>query len=384
MFKNIVGYRDFHADANFNFQLNRWLPFLPESELREAAAQIEDFNDWKRVLWQYAQHAEQAQRYSEAAFYYRAVEFFLLSSDPDKMQAYEKFREYHDKADWGMEYQRVEIPYAGGALPALVIEAQGQQVDTLVVHGGFDSFAEELIHQVGSVAAHGFRVILFEGPGQGAPLKVHGMTMTPQWEKPVAAVLDHFGIEACSLMGISLGGCLATRAAAKEPRVKRVIADDVLEDFFGVLGHRMGEGKAKLLGKLLNLGARPMINRAMTRAASQDRVTAWAVDHGLHVSGAKSPFEYLQWARSMNTRDISHELTQDYLLLGAQEDHLVPLPQFYSQAGTLTRVRSFTSRLFTAADHASSHCHIGNQPLVNRVITDWLVQMLDPQRALVN
>ena len=34
-----------------------------------------------------------------------------------------------------------------------------------------------------------------------------------------------------SLMGCSLGGCLALRAAAGEPRIRRVICDDILTDF---------------------------------------------------------------------------------------------------------------------------------------------------------
>jgi pimeloyl-ACP methyl ester carboxylesterase len=45
------------------------------------------------------------------------------------------------------------------------------------------------------------------------------------------AVLDHFGLDGVTIVGISLGGGLAIRAAAHEPRVARVIADDILTDF---------------------------------------------------------------------------------------------------------------------------------------------------------
>ena len=41
--------------------------------------------------------------------------------------------------------------------------------------------------------------------------------MIHDWERAVAAVLDHFGIDSCTLMGVSLGGYLAPRAAAFEP-----------------------------------------------------------------------------------------------------------------------------------------------------------------------
>lgn len=377
MYREIVGYRNFHPDTNFNFQLNRWLPFLSEDEVRQAAAEISDFDDWKRVMWQRAEQAEAEDRFSEAAFFYRAAEFFLLSTDPDKRVAYDKFLELYAKVDWALDYRREEAPYEGAHLPAYVIEPKGQLLDTLVVHGGFDSFAQELIHQVASYAQYGFRVILFEGPGQGYPLKALGMKMSPDWHKPVGAVLDHFRLEECSLLGISLGGCLATRAAAKEPRVKRVIADDVLEDFFGCLASRLGPAKTKVLERLLNWSARNLVNRALLKASQAEPVTAWAIDHGMHVSGASDPYEYFQWARTMNTREISREVKQDYLLLGAQDDHLVPLDQFFSQASALCNVRSLTSRLFTKAEHASSHCHIGNQGLAQNVILDWLVATLE-------
>lgn len=377
MYKKIVGYRNFHADKNFNFQLNRWLPFLPEEELQEAASAISTFDDFTRVMWQYAERAETEERFANAAFFYRAAEFFMLSKDPKKKAAYDKFLENHNKADWEVQYERVEVPYANGYLPALVIEPKGDLVDTLVVHGGFDSFAEELIHQFAPISEKGFKVIMFEGPGQGFPLKEFQMPMPHAWEKPVGAVLDYFKLEECSLMGISLGGCLATRAAANESRVKRVIADDVLEDFFGCLSSRMGPSKARVVSLLMNLGAKGMVNGAMQKAAGADNVTAWAFDHGMHVSGTESPYEYIQWTQKMNTKTISHQLTQDYLLLGASEDHLIPLDQFYSQAKTLTNVRSFTGRLFTASQHASSHCHVGNQGLANRVIREWLVQTIE-------
>lgn len=377
MYKQVVGYRELHPDENFNFQLNRWLPFLPEEELREAASTISTFEDWTRVTWLYAERAEAEERYANAAFYYRAAEFFMLVEDTKKKVAYAKFLENHNKVDWDVQYKRVAVPYANGHLPALVVDPVGEFVDTLLVHGGFDSFAEELIHQVAPLSERGFRVILFEGPGQGYPLKKFNMAMTPAWEKPVGAVLDHFELEECSLLGISLGGCLATRAAANENRIKRVIADDVLEDLFGCLCNRMGRGKARVVSLLMKYHAKGMVNGALRKAARADSVTAWSVDHGMHVSGTETPYEYLLWAKEMNTKAISHQLTQDYLLLGASEDHLIPLDQFYSQAKTLTNVRSFTSRLFTAAQHASSHCHIGNQGLVNRVIAEWLLQTID-------
>ena len=40
------------------------------------------------------------------------------------------------------------------------------------------------------------------------------LPMTPHWERPVAAVLDHLRIDDVTLISISLGGCLALLRAA--------------------------------------------------------------------------------------------------------------------------------------------------------------------------
>ena len=55
--------------------------------------------------------------------------------------------------------------------------------------------------------------------------------MTPDWHRPVGAILDRLSMSDVTLVGISLGGCLAIRAAAYEPRVTRVVAFDALTDF---------------------------------------------------------------------------------------------------------------------------------------------------------
>ena len=66
----------------------------------------------------------------------------------------------------------------------------------------------------------------------------------------------------------------------------------------------------------------------------------------------------------------------------AKDDHLIPLEQLYRQVNTLVNVSFFSSRLFTAEEHASSHCHIGNQALTTRVIRDRVLQILDADRKI--
>jgi len=58
---------------------------------------------------------------------------------------------------------------------------------------GFDGSGEELYYWIGPAAAErGWNCVLFEGPGQRGALHLNpGLTLRPDYEVPVAAVLDH-------------------------------------------------------------------------------------------------------------------------------------------------------------------------------------------------
>src|SRR6185369_12003117 len=98
-----VGYRSFHPDPSINFELNRWLGALPETELLAAAPRIATLADWRRVMLELAERAE---RLRAAAFYYRAVEFFLGPDDSEKDAAYRKFVDLFYRSIAGVPHRR--------------------------------------------------------------------------------------------------------------------------------------------------------------------------------------------------------------------------------------------------------------------------------------
>jgi hypothetical protein len=102
----------------------------------------------------------------------------------------------------------------------------------------------------------------------------------------------------------------------------------------------------------------------------------WMIRQGMHVTGSRSPYEFLQKVRSLRTAAISARVTQDVLLMAGEQDHYVPLHQFYDQIKTLRNVRSLTARLFTRAEQAQNHCQIGNLALALQVIVGWLDAMM--------
>jgi pimeloyl-ACP methyl ester carboxylesterase len=169
-------------------------------------------------------------RILHAALHFRCAEFFMLASDPRKEPLRKRLITLFCEAAGVSPSARHEVAFGGLHLPAWSFPVQ-QAHGTLVVFGGFDSYIEEFFPILMSFQEKGWNVVAFEGPGQGAVLEEQRAPLIRDWHRPVTAVLDAFNFEDVTLVGISLGGCLAIRAAAFEPRVRRVVAFDVLSDF---------------------------------------------------------------------------------------------------------------------------------------------------------
>ena len=94
---------------------------------------------------------------------------------------------------------------------------------TLIAHGGFDSTLEELYTSaVAPAIERGYNCLTFEGPGQGGVIRKQKIPFRPDWEKVVTPVVDYaltnrakeIDPNRIALMGISMGGYLAARAAS--------------------------------------------------------------------------------------------------------------------------------------------------------------------------
>ncbi|MEZ4949637.1 MAG: alpha/beta hydrolase [Saprospiraceae bacterium] len=212
-----VGYHDFHSNPFFNYQLNRWysLGFTKFEEIEEAGKRIRNQKDYIEIFINLAEKAISEKRMRNAAFYLRAAEFLIPPNDARKKEIYDRFIETFDKAFWLAGFIRHEVDFNGGKLPVMYFPAQGgPRKDTLVCFGGFDSLIEEFYSIWDHFSRNGYEVYAFEGPGQGGALRNHGLTFQHNWEVPLRAVLDHFQINRCTVLGVSMGGYWAIRAAA--------------------------------------------------------------------------------------------------------------------------------------------------------------------------
>ena len=301
--------------------------------------------------------------YMRASTYQRTGEFLLPPDDPKRPGSFEKTVEYFFKGldALGVRYELLSAPYESGRLRALYMPgAQGSDSRPLIILvGGFDSILEELYPVLGKAALdRGYSVLMYEGPGQGEPLRKYGLTFTPEWEKPNAAVLDEFlrthpKPSAMVLIGMSMGGYLAPRAAAFEPRLDGVVAFDQCTDGF-------------------DSGAR-VVQAAANPVALKTPGVRWFYDTALWTLGTKGIEDTLQAGKSYKLLPVADRIRQDVLILAAAEDHFNPFHQVADFEKALVNARSVTTRVFDRPSGGAEHCQCGNTSLVHAAVFDWLL-----------
>jgi pimeloyl-ACP methyl ester carboxylesterase len=357
--------------------MNRWINYLGESALDDMHAIAPKLTDFSAYMLEFLQLAEKAYiegRTLPAAYYFRSAEFFMQEDDPKKAPTRQNFLELLWKHYKINPNNRLFIPYADGGLHGLLpvyVFQQDKSKSTILIHGGFDSYIEEFFPIFKFLHSEGYNLVCFEGPGQGGALIDSHLLLTHEWHKPVKAILDFFDLVDVSLLGISMGGCLALRAAAFEPRIKRVIAYDVFYDWMETTLDKMKPIKP-VVNSLLSIKADGLFNRLMGEIMNKSPLFDWATRRAMLVLGVDSPYEVFRRSKNYTTRDISSLITQDVLLLAGAEDHIIPLKHFYLQKDALRNARSITTRLFTRQEQAQNHCQIGNLGLAIHTITGWI------------
>jgi len=369
-----VGYYPLHPNVSLNFQLNRFWNWVGDQqmldELRDAGKQIVNYDDWARVLFNLSDKAFAAGRRLPAAYYAKMAIFFLAPHDTRVKPALKFFIDNVLAENGVTAKNQHQVPYQQSQLEAYRFIPEKPR-GTMVVFGGYDSYILEWLPMALALRDAGLDTIIFDGPGQGTALDA-GIPMTPDWHLPVAAILDYFKVGDHTLMGFSLGGALVMRAAAREPRVKRVIAMDICTGLFEAATKGFEATGLSVISANSEHMPPALVNAAVAAVQKSDLLTDWVITQGEHVMGVKSSAEVFHAWRQYRTNDISSMVTQDVLLMAGARDHYMPLHMLPDQLMTLSSARSITSRVFTEAESAQNHCQIGNMGLGLKVILGWL------------
>ena len=366
-----VGYHKFHKKQVFNFQLNRWysLGYSSFEDIKDVGQKIKNFRDWITEMIKLAEKAESENRLISAAFYYRAAEFYILQENNEKKKMYDEFSKLFYKAIEKDSVERFKIPYEEGFLPAIRIAPIGKKIGTLIVHGGFDSFIEEWYSPMRYFSDRGYEIIGFEGPGQGAAIRKYNLALEWKWEKPAKAILDYFKLDDVSWLGISMGGWFCFRAAAYEPRIRRVIASSIGYDYIGTMNI--------MLQKMHNLflkRARNLSNKMLLKAIKKgEGMQAWQAAQLIYITKKDIPMDAFEVMMELNAENLHSEMVkQDVLILTGRNDHFIPFRAHDMQIKALTNAKSITAKVFTKETQAHNHCQIGNIGLSLDIMEKWI------------
>ncbi|MEV6582716.1 alpha/beta fold hydrolase [Streptomyces sp. NPDC051582] len=317
-----------------------------------------------------------------ASNYYRSAEFFLhgRSCDPRHDHAYDRSAACFRAAAalFTPVIEPVEIPYEDTTLPGYFyrVDDSGAPRPTLIMHNGFDGTAEEL-HFFGAMAAveRGYNVLAFDGPGMPGPRHHQGLVFRPDWENVITPVVDFAETlpdvdnSRIALLGVSMGGVLAPRAAAFEHRLAALIAVDGLYDL-GQTAVRNVPGTREEAERLLRAPSAPELDAAFEQAMNRDPIARWAFNHGMYVMGVETPrafnAAYLDYSLAGG---IAERIQCPTLVCDAEEDMFFQgQPEQLYEHLTCPK----TLMLFTSEEGAGAHCHPGAMRLSIARIYDWL------------
>lgn len=324
--------------------------------------------------------------YLRASSYYRVAYLPLYGSpvDPRLVEAFDKETDAFQKAAALMTppVEPVEIPYEGTTLPGYFcrVDDSGKPRPTLIVTNGYDSTINELYLDFAAVLPRGYNLLLYDGPGQGRALIKQGLVMRPDWENVVKPVVDYaltrpeVDPEKIAIMGISLGGYLAPRAASGEHRLAACIADPGLWDMLEAAKARFSALPKEVLEKLPHVD--PEVLEPIVKHIQETPALRWAIiQRGFWVQGVGSLSEYLKLAEDYSLKEVVSQIRCPTLLTWAESD-----PLSWNAELIYERLRSQKELVrFYDAEGAGDHCEVKARPLFHQRAFDWLDETLAAQ-----
>jgi pimeloyl-ACP methyl ester carboxylesterase len=396
----------FFADKTYSFETTRMLShvYVRSSDFGEVISTVKRVEEGNGKSWfdswtATAAHLEKVgegflndgnylsarDAWIRAANYYRQADFFIhdsaanlqltVDSSDRAVHCFQKAMPYFPgKLDF------LELPYEDITLPSYFWRAAepGKPAPTLIVHSGFDGTAEEVLQWFGwQGTERGYNIIAFEGPGQGSVLRNKKKVFRYDWEKVVTPVIDYYlrhhadRVDAgrIALLGHSIGGYLAPRAAAFEPRISACIADD------GV--YNLNEALRRMFDWAENVKGKDAWDRVAAEKCKTDQALRWWIIDGMWKFGAARPSDILEATRDYRLDSCVKAIKCHVLVMKAEKDHMFPgqPDQLFAELSCPKHLLEFTNEY-----GAGEHTHVGAVGLSNSYIYNWLDATLGNRR----
>ncbi len=305
-------------------------------------------------------------KYHRACVYYMIAERMQRSGAARRDETYAKMldamRESARCGGLGVEF--VEIPYEGTSYPGLFVRAEGRdgKPAPCVIHtNGLDS-VKEMIYWSGigdRLAERGVSMLAIDHPGVGEALRLRGLAGrhdSEAWASPAVDYLqgradvdpDRIGI-----MGWSLGGYFAPRAAAFEPRLKLCVS-------WGA-NHHWGELQKK---RLAREGENPVPHY-------------W--EHVRWVFGQPDMESFMAWAPNMTLDGVVEKIAVPYLVTHGENDRQIPLSDAHRSYEQAVNSLCRELHIFTPEEGGVEHASSDNIRPAADFIADWVSDVFHEQ-----
>lgn len=237
-------------DKRIEIALRAWAPRfvasgVPLADFEDVTAGLEHWDEWcaawsaraliheglGRAALADGYHISAAGHLTRAALCYHFGKFMFVHDLAQMQAAHRKTVECRNLALplLSPPGERVAIPYGGDTLYGILRKPAGVlRPPVVVICVGLDSTKEEMDVYENILLERGMATLPFDGPGQGEA--EYTLPIRGDFEVPVRAVVDFIAtrqdleILKVGVMGVSLGGYYAARAAAFEKRLRACVS----------------------------------------------------------------------------------------------------------------------------------------------------------------
>lgn len=303
-------------------------------------------------------------KFKRAANYYLLAERIVSWSDPRRMHAYETALAVFEKGarHSGDNIRRIEVPYEGGTLAGWLrlANASGPQ-PAVLFYNGFDSIKEMHYLMMGEIAAKRGIAVLYvdqEGTGEGVRRQRH--PKRAETEVSAGAFIDalatipEIDADRIGIIGLSMGGYCAPRAAAFEPRLKATVSFGA---FFGI-----------------DTGWEAAI-RGSSDGGLSDGLPETGL-HAMHVTGTSKIEDALEILKSRSLEGVLDRITCPMLVVHGENDRQVALDHARKTVAGAINCSDAELRIFSIEEGSCEHVGIDNMSLQGEYIFDWLARRL--------
>jgi dienelactone hydrolase len=300
--------------------------------------------------------ASAAEKYCRATAYYMTAERMQSRHFAPRRRMYQKMLETMNRAiaAGNLNCERVEIPYEGSSFPALFVRGEGEGPRPCMVFcNGLDS-VKEMIYLAtrDTLAGRGISCLMVDQPGVGEALRVHGMVAIPDTERWAGAAVDYLETRPdvnrhqIGMMGWSLGGYFAPRAAAYEKRFALCVA-------WGA-NHNWGELQRRRL------------------AREGDRPVPHYWDHVMWVWGQPDMESFMALMPQVTLVGHVANIKVPFLITHGANDRQIPIEYAHQSYEEAVNSPDRELKIFTVREGGVEHVSADNMEPVRSYIGDWI------------